>query len=114
MKGLIREHIVKRFTRSSQWPRFRKLVIDASPVCANCGKSPRFLRRWRLCVHHICPVHLYPHLELVTVNCIVLCNNPRCHLDKGHLGDYRSYNLEVEEDCKLWNEKYQNRPYTKT
>jgi len=35
--AIFREHIYKRFFRSSQWPKFRKMVIAKHPYCAVCG-----------------------------------------------------------------------------
>ena len=109
--SLIREHIKKRFTRSKDWPRVRNAYIQANPICACCGKHYKFLGKWLLCVHHIKPVHLFPELELVWHNLLPLCNNPRCHLDKGHLGDWRAWNPSVAQDCREWRNKYLNRLY---
>ena len=108
---LIREHIVKRFTRSKDWPRVRRAWLVHHNTCASCGKKSTGLRKFFLCVHHKVPVHIAPELELVFSNFITLCSNPRCHLDKGHLGDWKSWNKDVEKDCKVWLKKYKNRPY---
>lgn len=111
MAGLFRELVVKRITRSSKWPKFRSENI--SDTCACCGKSVRFLRKFRMCLHHITPFHIRPDLELNPANVLTLCNNPRCHLDRGHLGDWRSWNWNVTKDCELWLWKFQTRPYKK-
>jgi len=108
---LLREHVVKRFTRSKDWPRARRAWLQLNNTCANCGKTATGLRKFFLCVHHIVPVHVKPEWELVPTNFITLCSNPRCHLDKGHLGNWKSWNSSVTEDCKNWLEKYTTRPY---
>lgn len=105
MSGIVREQL-KRLTRSSGWSQVRKKHLKRFPYCANCGKKKRFGMQ----VHHIKPFHLFPELELEEYNLLTLCDNPRCHLDKGHLGYFRSYNINVVEDCINWNYKYKNRP----
>lgn len=104
MSGNFREHVVKRLTRSSKWPKVRKIHLKQYPNCANCGKDKS------LQVHHIKPFHLHPELELSPSNLLTLCGNPRCHLDKGHLGYWKSYNVNVIEDSALWLKKYTERP----
>jgi 5-methylcytosine-specific restriction protein A len=101
---ILREHIVKRVTRSSMWPKIRKYFIAVNNRCSSCGKT-RGLE-----VHHKKPFHLFPELELDSGNLITLCSNPRCHLDKGHLGYWKSYNPSVVDDCNIWNKKYKDRP----
>lgn len=103
MSGAIREHIIKRLTRSPKWSKRRKAHLKKFPNCANCGKKGNQ-------VHHIKPFHLYPELELDPENLLTLCSNPRCHLDKGHLGYWKSYNKAVVFDCIVWNKKYKERP----
>jgi len=92
--------------RSGRWSTVRKIHLRANPYCANCGKKKRIGMQ----VHHITPFSVDPSLELVPTNLLTLCNNPRCHLDKGHLGNFRSWNVNVIQDCKDWNNKYTNRP----
>lgn len=101
--SILREQVVKRLTRSWKWPKVRKVHLKKCPDCANCGKKGDQ-------VHHIKPFHLYPELELIPTNLLTLCSNPRCHLDKGHLGYWKSYNKDVIEDCAIWKGKYLNRP----
>lgn len=106
MAGIFREHVTKRWERSGKWPKVRKTQLKLFPTCANCGKKKRFGMQ----VHHIIPFHIAPWLELVMWNLITLCDNPRCHLDKGHLGFWKSWNVNVVEDCKIWLDKYLSRP----
>lgn len=106
MSGVFREHVIKRFTRSSGWSKIRKEYLSENPSCCSCGKSTKGMMQ----VHHIVPFHINPELELDKSNLMTLCSNPRCHLDKGHLGSFRSWNEYVREDCQVWRRKYKNRP----
>lgn len=84
--------------RSHEWPKVRKEHLKHEPDC-----------QWDFCtnnieVHHIKPFHVDATLELDDNNLITLCDctNHRCHIDIGHLGNFRTkYNLNVREDCKL-------------
>ena len=109
MSGFIREHVVKRFTRSSKWPKVRRTHLQSRPHCACCGKK----KRLGMQVHHIEPFSICPERELDPTNLLTLCNNARCHLDKGHLGYWQSWNVDVINDCKLWLWKYVTRPRRK-
>ena len=102
MSGFIREQIVKRATRSSGWRQVRAEHLKKHPECVNCGKKSRF----GLQVHHIVPFHVDPSLELDPDNLLTMCGNPRCHLDKGHLGHWHSWNPDVVKDCEEWKLKY--------
>lgn len=108
MAGIFREHVTKRFLlkRSSKWPKARKEHLKLHPYCENCGKK----KTLGMQVHHITPFHIDPSLELVPSNLLTLCDNPRCHLDKGHLGYFRSWNIHVISDCVVWKHKYKTRP----
>ena len=94
--------------RSSKWPAVRKAFLKNYPVCAVCGG------KLKVEVHHIRPFHLHPQLELDPKNFITLCENKKdginCHLSFGHLGSFKSYNVNVKRDAKLWNKKIKNRP----
>ena len=111
MAGQFREQIIKRLTRSNGWAKVRAAKIDATPFCEACGKTFKQLRRFRLQVHHVKPFHIFPELELDPDNLACLCSNPTCHLDKGHLGNFRSWNETVREDCARWRDKIKWRPY---
>jgi len=111
MAGQFREQIVKRAGRSNGWAKVRVAKIDATPYCEACGREIKFLRRWRLQVHHIKPFHIFPELELDPDNLMCLCSSPACHLDKGHLGDFKSFNPDARADCEAWRKKIKWRPY---
>lgn len=106
---MILEKIYSFFTnsyytsRSSVWVKVRKEHIKNNPTCAACGRNKKIE------VHHIKPFHLYPELELDPDNLISLCDDP-CHFIFGHLMNYRSWNINVVDDCKKYHEKIQNRP----
>jgi 5-methylcytosine-specific restriction protein A len=91
-------------SRSSRWPKVREKHLSQNPHCAACG------RRLNLEVHHIEPVHLNPERELDGSNLITLCSN-NCHLLFGHLMDYKSWNINVKNDCSVYLNKIKNRPY---
>jgi len=110
MAGNFREQVTKRFTRSPGWSKFSAELIEENPACSVCGKTVKVLRRYRMQVHHKKPFHLFRELEFSKENCAVVCGNPRCHLDKGHLGDFKSWNPNFEEDAETWRKKYQERP----
>lgn len=106
MAGVFRELVIKRFTRSSRWPAFRRAHLQNHPYCESCGKK----KKVGMQVHHIVPFSVDPSKELINSNLLTLCSNPRCHLDKGHLGYWRSWNVNVLTDCKIWLWKYKTRP----
>lgn len=89
--------------RSSQWPKVRAEHIKNNPNCAACGRSKKVE------VHHIQPYHLRPDLELSFDNLITLCDDP-CHFVFGHLMNYKSWNINVVQDCKIYFEKIRQRP----
>lgn len=94
--------------RSSGWPKIREAHLRANPACAVCGGTKK------LEVHHKKPFHLHPELELEVLNLITLCEAKQyglnCHLLIGHLGSYRSYNLNVEQDAEAWSKRLKSRP----
>lgn len=94
--------------RSGRWPAVRKQHLDAHPHCEVCGSSAKVE------VHHIEPFHIQPARELDPDNLITLCEvnkgGVNCHLFIGHLGNYRSYNVEVRADSLNWSDKIKNRP----
>lgn len=96
--------------RSSHWASVRKAHLEKNPVCAVCGG------REHLEVHHKLPFHLDPSLELDPNNLITLCEAKKdgvnCHLFVGHLGNFKSYNKDVEADARNWNSKLKERPKT--
>src|SRR5688572_22333432 len=80
--------------RSSGWQKLAHNTVVKHPYCAVCGG------KHSLQVHHKKPFHLYPELELVKGNLIVLCI--RDHLVFGHLGDWKAYNPNIDKDIDLW------------
>lgn len=69
-------------------------------------------------VHHIRPFHLHPDLELDPANLVTLCEADKgganCHLLFGHLGNFKSFNVEVVSDASHWSEKIKHRPLADT
>lgn len=94
--------------RSSHWSSVRAQHLVKQPKCAVCGGAEK------LQVHHIHPFHLHPELELDPDNLITLCESGpgklNCHIIFGHLGNFRSYNPDVEQDATIWAEKFSHRP----
>lgn len=94
--------------RSSKWASVRRRHLKTNPECALCGGTAK------LNVHHIKPFHVYPELELEPTNLITLCEDKGggvyCHLFFGHLGDYKSINVDILEDIKHWKEKLASKP----
>ena len=83
--------------RSSHWETVRKKHLKSFPTCAACGCSDD------LQVHHIKPFHLDPELELEESNLITLCesqDNHKCHLNIGHLGNFKNENPNVVKDAE--------------
>ncbi len=103
MKGIFREHVVKRFKRSSKWSKIRKYVIEIDGYkCRCCG------RKWGLQVHHIIPFSIDPSQELNIYNLITLCG--KCHFLIGHLGSWKSWNKDVRKMANELYNKIKNRP----
>ena len=83
--------------RSSHWETVRKRHLKAFPTCAACGCDQH------LQVHHIKPFHLHPELELEESNLITLCEGKgehQCHLNIGHLGNFKRENPDVVKDAE--------------
>jgi len=98
--SFIREHIVKRVSRSSGWSRVRREHLELCSHCAVCGRDSK------LEVHHIEPFSEDPSLELDPDNLLTLCDGSmRCHFVVGHLGDFRSHNPEVVLDAKWFHKR---------
>ena len=98
--------------RSSHWPAVRRQHLELHPACAMCGGTEK------LEVHHIRPFHLHPELELDPSNLVTLCEanhgGANCHLLFGHLGNFRSFNVDVIADSARWNDKITHRPLAET
>jgi 5-methylcytosine-specific restriction enzyme A len=88
--------------RNSDWTALSKrMILQAGNKCCLCRKSDNLI------THHIVPVHIDKALELDESNLIVLCENltHNCHFIFGHLLNWRSYNISIEEDVEIWREK---------
>ena len=94
--------------RSGKWPAARAAHLKDHPCCAVCGSSEKVE------VHHIHPFHLHPDLELDPTNFVSLCESDKagvnCHLHYGHLGNFKSFNVDVVADAALWFDKIYHRP----
>lgn len=102
MFGFLRQ--IRFATRSPKWRDIRKKHLETQSVCQFCGNSKN------LEVHHIVPVHIQPELELEYDNLITLCDK-NCHLLIGHFMNYKSWNPDVIDQCKIMQEKIKNRKY---
>jgi 5-methylcytosine-specific restriction enzyme A len=81
--------------RSTHWPTLEKHFLEEHPTCEACGT------KIRLNVHHCKPFHIVPALELDTSNLITLCmSRKECHLELGHLGNWKGFNPDVRTDAK--------------
>lgn len=88
--------------RSNDWTRVRKEFLKQNNSCKACGKTTN------LEVHHIEPFHINPSRELDITNLITLCSSH--HLVFGHLMDWKSWNINVIQDCEEYLNKVKNRP----
>lgn len=95
-----------RVRRSTRWPAVRAAHLRREPTCRACGGSNDVE------VHHVVPVHVAPSLELVESNLLTLCESPlrRCHLEVGHLKDWRRWNPDVRADAERQRRIEQPRP----
>ena len=92
--SVFREKLVKKVTRSPEWPKVEKEHLESQPFCAACGGKDR------LQVHHQQPFRSDPALELDPHNLITLCMSTlECHLRIGHGGSFKQYNPNVVADC---------------
>lgn len=99
---IVREQIIKRFSRSAGWSKVRKHFLKDNPFCAVCGT------KHNLDVHHITPFKENPLLELEPSNLITLCGKFSHHLTFGHLMSFKKYNPSLKEDISLFTLKIQN------
>ena len=94
--------------RSSKWPAARSAYLKINKTCAVCNGTKN------LEVHHKQPFHVRPELELDPTNFIALCeagtHGVNCHLLVGHLGNFKSVNLNVAADAAEWNARLATRP----
>lgn len=88
-----------KLPRNPLWADLRRRWIKDHPTCAACGC------RKNLEVHHKVPVHVSRVLELDPSNLITLCETDgdkkhHCHLNVGHLGNWYSYNKNVDQNAR--------------
>ncbi|MGZ3770082.1 MAG: HNH endonuclease [Bdellovibrio sp.] len=92
--------------RSPLWHDFRKKHIKEK--CEVCESTEN------LELHHIIPFHKDKSKELDPKNVITLCEDKcgglNCHQAIGHLGSYKSWNVNVRKDAKAWSKKIKGRP----
>ena len=92
--------------RCSAWAKVRDAHLKMEPACACCGKT---VDEVSLQVHHKFPFHYCialgrPDLETDHRNLITLCEttsrqeSDNHHLLIGHLDDFKSSNLNVDQD----------------
>ena len=87
--------------RSPEWEALSRSFIKKNPFCAISGLCTN------LQVHHKKPFHLYPELELVESNLVVL--NVNYHFIFGHLGDWKAWNPNIVNDIKVWSNRLKHR-----
>ena len=95
--------------RSSTWPKWRKEWFKKhGQVCAVCGSTSKVE------LHHIVPFHEDKSKEEDEGNVIPLCEAKKdglnCHLAFGHLGNFKSWNVDVRLDAAIMNKKIKTRP----
>ena len=93
------------YARHPNWPRVSRRFRKKHPACAVCGAIARSNNS---AVHHVLPFQWYPEKELDEDNLITLCRTH--HWSFGHLCRWVSYNPDVVEDARIWNNKIKNRP----
>lgn len=92
--------------RSKKWSSVRKEFLKKNPSCAACGNK----KLADLEVHHIKPYWVFPFLELIEENLIVLCEGPaNCHFVWGHLLNWKAWNPKVKSDAKAFMQKIKQR-----
>ena len=98
--------LIQFFTRAPGWSKLAAAHLRANPDCIACGS------RKNVVPHHKEPVHLFPERELDPTNLVTLCEGPvvNCHILFGHLRNWSSYNVDVEQDATYFRSKITNRP----
>lgn len=83
--------------RSGRWPAVRAAFLKQNPMCLACGRTTK------LEVHHVQPFYQRPDLELVESNLCALCDDP-CHIVHGHFLNWKLWNPDVVEQCRVYRE----------
>jgi len=89
-------------SRSYKWKKVRLEHLKQEYCCQACGSYSN------LHVHHIVPVGVDKSKEFEATNLITLCKS--CHFVFGHLMDWKSWNKDVVDDCKVYYNKVINKP----
>lgn len=92
--------------RSSQWEAMSRAYRKEQPLCEFGMHKPTLLSP--LNTHHVEAFHNNPSLELVKSNWINLCRFH--HLWNGHLGNWKSENVNVRTEAAAFTEEVKNRP----
>jgi hypothetical protein len=101
IEDAIEENEAGELGRSPQWPALEKRFKHDHPACACCGEATQV-------IHHVVPFHVDPSKELDPTNLIAVCN--RCHLLICHLGNFRSWNVNVRSDAARLLAEIKSRP----
>ena len=108
LKDWVRGVPLGGIARNSNWNKFVKdLIIVRGNKCEITGGAKKLIG------HHIIPFHKRPDLEMVKENIIIVSEKvfgSNIHLAMCHLGNFKSWNPNIEEDAKMWLEKITNRP----
>ena len=93
--------------RSSTWPQFKMEFAKTHPkLCAICDNK-------KVELHHKQSFATHPKLEEDENNVVWLCEGLGTlnhHRGVGHLGAWTSLNENIEEDIKVWRQKFLTRP----
>lgn len=93
--------------RTPGWTKeSRDYKISVGNVSEISGKKGTIFNP--LQVHHCIPFHLAPEKELDWDNFI--CVTRWEHFIMCHLGNWKSWNINIKEDAKIWFNKISNRP----
>ena len=94
----------KETARSGSWPTLEKHYKADHPTCIYCDNPTEQ-------IHHVCPFHDDPSLELDDNNLAALCHEH--HGENAHLGfHYKSWNPLIREEAALHRAMVAARPTT--
>jgi len=89
--------------RSPEWSRVRREHLERQPACVVCGETSAVE------VHHVRPVHIFPHEELNPANLRTACRDH--HYLFGHGMDWKAYNPNFDRDADRARAMIQERKY---
>lgn len=87
--------------RSGKWEGVRNTYAKAHPTCVFCGGPVEN-------VHHKIPFWVWPEGELVESNLCSVCRFD--HKEWRHLGNWKSWNTELDRDIAWWRMRIETRP----